>query len=127
MTAVVARLGEPMPERPGKGWRRYNTHCVHGHLLTGFRINTRDDRRGTVYTMRYCIFCARKRGLRSGRGTNWRRNLERCPKGHPYVGRNLGIQVIRERDKKRETRMCVTCRRESQARYAAKIKQEAGR
>lgn len=115
--AVTVVLQPAPPPNPGKGWRRFNTHCTHGHLLTGKRHNTRDDRRGKVYTMRYCVFCARRRKLKSGKGIAWRRQATCCPKGHPYEGDNLGIQVCRDKGRERETRLCITCRRESQKRY----------
>lgn len=105
----------------GKGWRAQLTNCKRGHLLTGQRRNTRKDRNGKVYFMRYCMFCERARKKKSGRGEAWRRAAQRCPKGHPYEGANLGLQTVREHGKERETRLCVACRRESQRAYKARL------
>lgn len=109
----------------GRGWRRLTRLCLRGHLLTGLRQNTRDDRRGKVYTMRYCVFCARIRKKKSGKGIGWRRRESCCPVGHPYEGANLGLQVVVEGGKRRETRLCKACRRQSHARYRASVRAAA--
>lgn len=122
---VLYRMGLKAPE--GKGWRRARTKlCPKGHVHLGWHNDKRRLADGTVktYKVRRCVVCDKKRRP-PGRGPNWKRELTHCPKGHPYSGENLGVQVIREDGKEREARLCLTCRRLAQKAFKARERAKA--